>query len=516
MAAGPQWLCATLLFVVFVSADQKNITAESGQDVTLTCRAPNNIKHVKWIRSDLKKENVFWYQNGHFDPANQHPSFENRVDLQDRQMKDGDVSLILKNVTTHDTGTYECHVFMNETRSWKSTNIVYLSVVVPPDEKTIKAEFRKKSVTLTCRAPNRNITVVNWRRADLKSEYVLLYQDGNFHPDNQHPSFKNRVYLQDRQMKDGDVSLILKNVTINDAGRYNCRVVMEGTRSSKLMVLGIINLKVVVPPDESIPAESGQDVTLTSRAPNRNITAVKWSRADLGDEYVLLYRDGQFETDNQHPSFKNRVDLQDRQMKDGDVSLILKNVTINDTGTYECRVAQNSEEDMEHVSHISLIVGDESIPAESGQDVTLTSRAPNRNITAVKWSRADLGDEYVLLYRDGQFETDNQHPFFKNRVDLQDRQMKDGDVSLILKNVTINDAGTFECRVFMRKAYFMETISVIGLDVFSPGPSGGFIGLIVVILLLFVGVVFLSYRKHKVSRYSYEVSTENNEAPQSP
>uniref|UniRef100_A0A3Q2WAJ7 Ig-like domain-containing protein n=1 Tax=Haplochromis burtoni TaxID=8153 RepID=A0A3Q2WAJ7_HAPBU len=96
----------------------------------------------------------------------------------------------------------------------------------------------------------------------------------------------------------------------------------------------------------TITAESGQNVTLPCRAPNNNIIVVKWNRTDLGDEYVLYYRDEQFDPENQHPSFKNRVDLLDgqmNQMKDGDVSLILNNVTINDTGTYKCHVVQGSE-----------------------------------------------------------------------------------------------------------------------------------------------------------------------------
>ncbi|CAI5659996.1 unnamed protein product [Oreochromis niloticus] len=99
---------------------------------------------------------------------------------------------------------------------------------------------------------------------------------------------------------------------------------------------------------------SGRNVTLPCYANNKiPIIAVKWSRADLGEKYVLYYRDEQLVPANQHPSFKNRVDLQDRQMKDGDVSLILKNVTINDTGTYECQVAQR--EPNQEIANLKII-----------------------------------------------------------------------------------------------------------------------------------------------------------------
>uniref|UniRef100_A0AAZ1XP73 Ig-like domain-containing protein n=1 Tax=Oreochromis aureus TaxID=47969 RepID=A0AAZ1XP73_OREAU len=178
---------------------------------------------------------------------------------------------------------------------------------------------------------------------------------------------------------------------------------------------------------KNITAESGQDVTLTCRAPNNNIIVVEWSRCDQKGQYVLLYRDDQFVPDDQHPSFKNRVDLQDRQMKDGDVSLILKDVTINDAGKYECRV----------------------------------------------------------------------HPSFKNRVDLQDRQMKDGDVSLILKDVTINDTGIYRCRIVEGVRQHMKLINNITLSVVD-----GCVGLIVAlpvsaVLLVAVVVGYWIYQKHK-------------------
>uniref|UniRef100_A0A3Q2VR52 Ig-like domain-containing protein n=1 Tax=Haplochromis burtoni TaxID=8153 RepID=A0A3Q2VR52_HAPBU len=128
-----------LFALLFLLSDQKNIKAVPGQTVTLPCQAPKHrhIIVVEWSRRDLDTEYVLLYRDEQFDPENQHPSFKNRVDLQDRQMKDGDVSLILKDVMTADTGTYECRVFQTETnhgrRVYLKTGpiIINLSVVLP-------------------------------------------------------------------------------------------------------------------------------------------------------------------------------------------------------------------------------------------------------------------------------------------------------------------------------------------------------------------------------------------------
>ncbi|CAI5660755.1 unnamed protein product [Oreochromis niloticus] len=169
-------------------------------------------------------------------------------------------------------------------------------------------------------------------------------------------------------------------------------------------------------------------------------------------------------------------------MKNGDVSLILKNVTTDDAGTYKCQVLERVREEMRLSSTITLIVdppGQEIITAETEQDVTLPCQAPD-NIIGIEWSRPDLNKEYVLLYRDGRSDPKHQHPSFVNRVYLKDKDMKDGDASLILKNVTTADNGSYECRVrtgtSRRKRAYLEVdpINIIYLSVVDPpGQPGG-------------------------------------------
>ncbi|XP_050923976.1 uncharacterized protein LOC127140086 isoform X6 [Lates calcarifer] len=144
------------------------------------------------------------------------------------------------------------------------------------------------------------------------------------------------------------------------------------------------------------------------------------------------------------------------------------------------------------------------IRAVSGDNVPLPCRAPrDTNIIAVEWTRPDLEPDSVFFQRGSQPVTDKQHPSFKNRVELVDRQMKDGDVSLTLKDVKTEDTGRYECRVFQggtnrRKRSYLNTepiISIINLDVREPFPSWAtaLLVLLVVALIVAVGLLVLKY-----------------------
>ncbi|XP_047216122.1 ICOS ligand-like [Girardinichthys multiradiatus] len=163
-----------------------------------------------------------------------------------------------------------------------------------------------------------------------------------------------------------------------------------------------------------------------------------------------------------------------------------------------------------------------NITAEAGQDIILPCRAPDsKPVIAVKWTRTDLGPEYVFLYRNDQINLENQHLSYKNRVDLKETQMKDGDVSLVLKNVMTDDRGTYECRFFQKAtSTSMETILIINLDVFPPpgDPDGGNkdgsvglgVGLSVGIIIAVVAAGLLIYKKYSSSR------TKSNQPPEEP
>uniref|UniRef100_A0A3B4GX33 Ig-like domain-containing protein n=1 Tax=Pundamilia nyererei TaxID=303518 RepID=A0A3B4GX33_9CICH len=136
------------LLLLFVSL-QQNMQATLGADVTLQCQITTDerISVLKWSRPDLNTDGyVYFYRNKRSYENYQHPSFHGRVKLRDPEMKDGDVSVILKNVTFNDTGMYECHIAVrNPVRSKRAhteiSHFIELTVtgefVMPTANRTI-------------------------------------------------------------------------------------------------------------------------------------------------------------------------------------------------------------------------------------------------------------------------------------------------------------------------------------------------------------------------------------------
>ncbi|XP_056224975.1 matrix remodeling-associated protein 8-like [Seriola aureovittata] len=294
---------------------------------------------------------------------------------------------------------------------------------------------------------------------------------------------------------------------------------------SSVLIVSVCLLTCLLPcvSGEETKVKPGENVTLQCRGPrDAEIKVIKWIRPDLkSEDYVFFYRDKRIYEKYQLPSYRGRVELTDPDMKDGNISVILKNVTINDAAIYECHVGINGN-DPQLISTITLKVVDSvNVTAAPGQTVSLPCRAArDTDITVVEWSRAEPEPEHVFLYRDKKPDPQNQSPSFQNRVELRDRQMKDGDVSLTLKNVTRKDSGRYECRVQTEANSLPEPVSIIHLDVHQKGiteergdeeggdkeeNSRGRVGLgvglsVAALLVVVVVVVLMIYRKRKRHR----------------
>uniref|UniRef100_A0A3B3BIV7 Ig-like domain-containing protein n=1 Tax=Oryzias melastigma TaxID=30732 RepID=A0A3B3BIV7_ORYME len=148
------------------------------------------------------------------------------------------------------------------------------------------------------------------------------------------------------------------------------------------------------------------------------------------------------------------------------------------------------------LSLCSSPAGLKNISAEPGQNVTLPCKAENNyTLIVLEWTRDGLEKKKVFVFKDGRPFEGAQHEFYRNRVFLNDSQTKDGDLSVVLKNVNSNDTGTFNCTVLHKNdppGSPLNLISTINLQVFPPPDIAGIIvGVLVAVLV----VGFLIYMK---------------------
>ncbi|KAF3837600.1 hypothetical protein F7725_005064 [Dissostichus mawsoni] len=145
--------------------------------------------------------------------------------------------------------------------------------------------------------------------------------------------------------------------------------------------------------DAEVKATPGEDVTLQCHYfRNAAITALSWSRPSM-DNYVFYFTDNKSMERYQHPRYRGRVELKDPDMKNGDASVLLKNVK-----------------------------------AKPGEDVTLQCNSSrDAAVTDLMWNRPDREDDYVFFFRDNRLYEQYQDP--RPEKESSDKHLKNGDAN---------------------------------------------------------------------------------------
>ncbi|XP_057202666.1 uncharacterized protein LOC130561972 [Triplophysa rosa] len=183
---------------------------------------------------------------------------------------------------------------------------------------------------------------VEWKKSDSQT-LIHLYQDGDIRPEVQHEDYHDRAHFFTENIKHGNFSLLMKNVTVQDEGQYTCTV-HSGQESGETVVeIKDVEFLMVSGSDELISVYVGKNVTLNcsvdSHIPPEHIKEVSWKKR-VENEYitVLLYQNKETLLDSSDERYRDRVEFFSDEIHRGNFSLRLKRVRTEDKGLYMCQV----------------------------------------------------------------------------------------------------------------------------------------------------------------------------------
>ncbi|XP_042615292.1 hemicentin-2-like isoform X2 [Cyprinus carpio] len=351
---------------------------------------------------------------------------------------------------------------------------VSLTVKVPPDP---IVSHVGSTVILPCwisPPENAEALEIRWYRNNQFNNPVLLYNHGKIQDIQE--CFRKRSSLTPRSdqsggLKDGDVSLRLEKLSYQDEDSFHCYVSGESSYDCKIVDLKITALgsSPVLSPK---PLDDGRvNISCGSSGwyPEPSIT---WT----SDEGRTLHPGGTSHSRGADKMFSvhswTAVSLSDAQLVSCSVSLRsgeLKEGRLNIQGI---------------VSSVSLTVKvpPDPIVSHVGSTVTLPcwiSPPENAEALEIRWYRNDQFSNPVLLFNYGKIQ-DVQEESYRNRSSLtlrsdQSGGLKDGDVSLQLEKLRVQDDGSFRCYVSGEHSYGSEEvvlkITALGsAPVLSPKP----------------------------------------------
>ncbi|XP_036421657.1 butyrophilin-like protein 3 [Colossoma macropomum] len=180
---------------------------------------------------------------------------------------------------------------------------------------------------------------VEWSRTDSES-VVNVFQQKEIRAELQSQSFRGRADFFPEEISRGNFSILLSDVTPEDAGVYRCGVsssqdyretTVEIKLSERLVVRGALH-----PIFTSVGEEVILSCSVDSQIPVHQLEEVTWKKHP--DIPVLLFQENQTFSEFSHESYRERAEFFTTEIPRGNFSLRLKDVRMEDKGEFICEV----------------------------------------------------------------------------------------------------------------------------------------------------------------------------------
>ncbi|XP_056609933.1 uncharacterized protein LOC130426941 [Triplophysa dalaica] len=472
-----------------------------GGSVLLPCSVDSLLSlkdlEVEWRRSDSQTL-IHLYQDGDIRPEVQHEDYHDRAHFFTEDIKHGNFSLLLKNVTAEDEGQYTCTVHSGQESGETVMEIKDVERLIVSGSDQSLSVYVGEDVTLNCSVDSHiPAEEVSWKKR-VKDEHitVLLYQNKETQPEASDEQYTDRVEFFSDEIHRGNFSLRLKRVRTEDKGLYMCQV-FAGRFSDNttviLHVMGFSSLHIMVlilcisacgsallfcsliycrnntgfRVEDSNRVNMGSSVSLPCFIDPHLITEglkIKWRRSGLKSP-VCVYEDG---SEVQHEDYRDRAHFYTEDIKHGNFSLLLKNMREEDEGQYTCTVNNKQRSVFSfsvnlkdiYDSRFTVVYScDLVVPLGGSVLLPWFNKEPfEGEMKKVKWSKSG-SQKPVLLYQDGEIRPDVQHEDYRDRAHFISNDIKHGNFSLLLKNVRQEDKGEYTCKVYRPNRYGVLSVS---------------------------------------------------------
>ncbi|XP_062913366.1 sialic acid-binding Ig-like lectin 12 [Mobula hypostoma] len=468
-----KWYFLLSILQVVVSEEwtadiQQEVTVRKGLCAHIRCQYsyPSRLANDQRVGIWFNSNNLFsWSQIAFHSKNSSHimPKYHHRTWLSGN-LNDKNCSLNINNVTQEDEGPYHFRIEFKDLDRYSYSTITQLRVDVSGQSRAntprVVTAQRGLCAFIPCHYQSEKKTRDGiWLKDECSTQTVIFHSSD---PNRESPGFHHRTRLSG-DLRNGDCSLIIDNVTEKDEGTYYFKI--EFGKGEQFVHLSITHLRITasekwrVHVKESITVQRGMCAWIPCHFSYPSCLANEtrdgiWVKG--GNQSHLPVAFHSMDRNKETLKFKRRTWLAG-DLKDDNCSLVINNITQEDEGSYTFRIKFKNQDQYSYHSITQLnVTVSEEWRADTPQDVTaqrgLCARIPCHysyplHVDNKPWDGIWMKDE--CLTQTVTFHSKHQSrvsPRFHRRTRLSGK-MKDGDCSLVIDNIMQEDEGYYYFKI---------------------------------------------------------------------